>query len=45
MVTASVFLHEQLRSLQLVGAGLVLLAAVLASRNAPEAAQAAVERG
>jgi drug/metabolite transporter (DMT)-like permease len=44
MVTASVFLHEQLRPLQLVGAGLVLLAALLASRNAPEATQAAVER-
>jgi drug/metabolite transporter (DMT)-like permease len=44
MVTAAVFLHEQLRPLQLMGAALVLLAALLASRNAPEAAQAAVER-
>lgn len=45
MIAAAVFLHEQLRPLQLVGAGLVLLAALLASRNAPEATQAAVERG
>ena len=45
MVTAAVFLHEQLRPMQLVGAGLVLLAALLASRNAPEATKAAVERG
>jgi drug/metabolite transporter (DMT)-like permease len=44
MVTASVFLHEQLRPLQFVGAGFVLLAAVLASRNRPEATRAAVER-
>ena len=45
MIAAAVFLHEQLRPLQLVGAGLVLFAALLASRNAPEATQAAVERG
>ncbi len=45
MLAAAVFLHEQLRPMQLVGAGLVLLAALLASRNALEAAVAAVERG
>ena len=46
MITAAVFLNEHLRPLQLVGAGLVLLAAVLASRDAPpEAAHAVPERG
>jgi drug/metabolite transporter (DMT)-like permease len=44
MVTAAVFLHEQLRPLQFVGAGLVLLAALLASRKTPEAAPALAER-
>jgi drug/metabolite transporter (DMT)-like permease len=45
ILAAAVFLHEQLRPLQFLGAGLVLAAALLASRNAPEAAEAAVERG
>jgi drug/metabolite transporter (DMT)-like permease len=45
MVTASLFLHEQLLPMQLVGAGMVLLAALLASRNTPGVTQAAVERG
>jgi drug/metabolite transporter (DMT)-like permease len=44
MVTAAVFLHEQLRPLQFVGAGLVLLAALLASRKTPEATPAVAER-
>lgn len=45
MITAAVFLGERLGPLQLVGAGFVLAAALLASRNKPEAAEAAVERG
>lgn len=45
MVTAAIFLEEKLGPLQLVGAGFVLAAALLASRNKPEATEAAVERG
>lgn len=45
MVAAAIFLHEELRPLQMVGAALVLAAALMASRNAPEAAEASVERG
>lgn len=45
MVLAAIFLHEKLGPLQMLGAGLVLGAALLASRNKPEAAEAAVERG
>jgi drug/metabolite transporter (DMT)-like permease len=45
IVAAGVFLHEQLRVIQFVGAALVLLAALLASRDRPQASQAAAERG
>lgn len=45
MVTAAVLLGEKLGPMQLVGAGCVLAAALLASRNKPEATEAAVERG
>jgi len=45
MFTAGIFLHEQLRPLQFVGAALVLTAALLASRDQPRASEAAVERG
>ncbi len=45
ILLAAVFLHEQLRALQFVGAALVLAAALLASRTAPQATEAAVERG
>ncbi|MFN8586692.1 MAG: EamA family transporter [Candidatus Eisenbacteria bacterium] len=45
MCTAAIFLGEHLGAMQLVGAGLVLAAALLASRNNPEATEAAVERG
>ncbi len=44
IVTAGIFLHEQLRPVQFVGAALVLLAALLASRGSPAATQATVER-
>ena len=42
---AGFLLHEQLRPIQFAGAVLVLVAALLASRNAPEATRAVVERG
>ena len=45
MLTAGVFLHERMRPLQFVGAAFVLIAALLASRNTPQATEAAVERG
>jgi drug/metabolite transporter (DMT)-like permease len=45
ILLAAGFLHEQLRALQIVGAALVLTAALLASRTAPQASEAAVERG
>jgi drug/metabolite transporter (DMT)-like permease len=45
MLTAGVFLHERMRPVQFVGAALVLLAALLASRNTPRVTEAAVERG
>ena len=45
IVSAFVFLGEGLRSGQMLGAALVLAAAVLASRGHPEAAEAGVERG
>lgn len=45
MIAAGLFLHEKLGGLQFVGAALVLAAAAMASRNAPQAAEAAVERG
>lgn len=45
MLTAGIFLHEQLRPLQFAGAALVLTAALLASRDQPRASEAAVERG
>ena len=45
MITAAVFLDEKLGAMQLVGAAFVLAAALLASRNKPEAAEASVERG
>ena len=40
-----VFLHERLRAIQFLGAALVLLAALLASRDRPQASEAAAERG
>lgn len=42
---AAFFLHEGLRALQVLGAGLVIVAAILASRREPNAGEAAVERG
>ncbi|MBI5170103.1 MAG: EamA family transporter [Candidatus Eisenbacteria bacterium] len=45
MVTAAVFLGERLGPMQLVGATFVVTAALLASRNKPEATEANVERG
>ena len=45
IVAAAVFLGERLGPLQLVGALLVLAAALLASRGKPELTEAAVERG
>jgi drug/metabolite transporter (DMT)-like permease len=45
MLTAGVFLHERMRPIQLVGAALVLTAALMASRNTPGTTEAAVERG
>lgn len=45
MITAAVFLGEKLGAMQLVGAAFVLAAALLASRNKPEATEASVERG
>jgi len=45
IVAAAVFLGETLRAPQLVGAFAVIVAAVLATRGHPEAAEASVERG
>lgn len=45
MVAAGLFLHERLRAFQFLGAALVLVAALLASRDRPQATEAAVERG
>jgi drug/metabolite transporter (DMT)-like permease len=45
IVSAAIFLHERLGPVQLVGAALVLAAALLASRSSPAAGEAAVERG
>jgi probable blue pigment (indigoidine) exporter len=45
IVTAAVALGEVLEPMQLLGAVLVLAAALLASRSQPETAEAAVERG
>ena len=45
IVSAFVFLGEGLRPGQVAGAALVIVAAVLASRGHPEAAEAGVERG
>jgi drug/metabolite transporter (DMT)-like permease len=45
MLTAGIFLHEKMGAVQFVGAALVLAAALLASRNTPQATEAAVERG
>ncbi len=45
MITAAVFLGEKLGPVQLAGAAFVLAAALLASRNKPEATEASVERG
>jgi drug/metabolite transporter (DMT)-like permease len=42
---AALFLHERLGAVQFGGAALVLAAALLASRNAPQVTQAAAERG
>jgi len=40
-----VFLGEGLKPAQMLGAAMVIVAAVLASRGHPEAAEAGVERG
>jgi drug/metabolite transporter (DMT)-like permease len=45
IVSAFLFLGEGLRSGQMLGAALVIAAAVLASRGHPETAEAGVERG
>jgi len=45
ILSAFAFLGEGLRPGQLVGAGLVVAAAVLATRGHPEAAEAGIERG
>lgn len=45
IVAAAVFLGETLRAPQLAGAFAVIVAAVLATRGHPEAAEASVERG
>ncbi len=45
IVAAALFLGETLRAPQLLGAGAVIVAAVLATRGHPEAAEASVERG
>jgi drug/metabolite transporter (DMT)-like permease len=45
ILAAAMFLHERLRPLQFLGAALVLAAALLATRNTPQAPEAAVERG
>lgn len=45
IVFAAIFLHERLGPMQLFGAALVLGAALLASKDRPEAPAAAVERG
>lgn len=44
IVAAALFLGETLRPIQLVGAGMVIVAALLASRAHPEAVEATVER-
>jgi len=44
ILAASVFLHESLRPMQLLGAGMVVTAALIASREHPETAAASVER-
>ena len=44
IATAALFLGEQLQPLQLLGAALVIAAAILASRGHPETAEASVER-
>lgn len=44
IVAAAVFLGESLRPLQMLGAAMVIVAAVLASRSHPETAEAGVER-
>jgi drug/metabolite transporter (DMT)-like permease len=45
ILMAALFLGEQLRPWQFVGAAFVLAAALMASRGTPEASEAAVERG
>jgi drug/metabolite transporter (DMT)-like permease len=45
IVTAAVALGESLAPMQLLGAALVVVAAMLASRAHPETAEAGVERG
>jgi len=45
ILAAGLFLHERLRAIQFLGAALVLLAALLASRDRPRASEAAAERG
>ena len=45
IAAAALFLGETLRASQLLGAGAVIVAAVLASRGRPETAEASVERG
>ena len=45
MLSAALILGEGLRGLQWAGAAMVLTAAVLASVEAPSAAEASVERG
>jgi len=45
IASAFVFLGEGLHPRQILGAVLVIVAAVLASRGHPEAAEAGVERG
>jgi drug/metabolite transporter (DMT)-like permease len=44
IIAAAVFLGESLRPLQMVGAAMVIAAAVLAARGHPETAEAGVER-
>jgi drug/metabolite transporter (DMT)-like permease len=45
IIAAALFLDETLRAPQIIGAGAVIVAAVLATRGHPEAAEASVERG
>ena len=44
ILSAALFLGESLRPLQMVGAGMVIGAALLASRDHPETVAASVER-